>query len=754
MKTNVFVIICIICISGSLLYGQMYISGRVTDNNNQKELEGVNIFIPDLQRGAVTDQNGEYRINDIPKGNFSIQFSYIGYKTVIKKIKINDKNLRLNIKLEPTEVEIGQVVVVGNTVTSKAKLPYKIETLTSSQLQSLPQPTLVDALATLPGVSILSNGDGIAKPVIRGMFGYRIATILDGIRFDNQEWQNEHGFGLDDIGIGSIQVIEGPAALLYGADAVGGVVNLMHEKNAPVGKTLGNYNLKIFSNTLGANSQIGLRGASKKWSWQIHLGGESQADYLDGRGVKIPNTRFAGITAKAIAGYNSSWSVSNLEYIFSHHIYGVVEQSELNSPKEKQEDHFERGFEGPHHTIDYHILSFRNMLFKENSKFKLNIDFQNNHRTEQEGLDDPNAVKDLGELDIVLNTFSYNGQWIYSFSQNTELTLGTEGRFQKNKNDGKRILVPDAKMSELSAFSYFKTAYNAVELDGGIRYDVQKISTNEMGIKDSISYMPATDVSYNTLNGAVGVSFDLSENFIFKLNFASGYRAPNLAELMSNGVHEGTTRYELGNSNMKSEKNFQGDLGLTYQTSNIKIRGSFFHNSVNDYIYLQPTSEYIKNFRVYRFMQSDAALQGGEVSLDIQLTGWLNLKSSFSTVVGKKSDKSYLPFMPADNIISTVKTLLPAWFVFNNNYFQFSVKNYLNQNRTAYGETATPGYTLVDLGLGGNLNFGRHIIELSLSVTNLFDEVYFNHLSLLKPLGVYNMGRNFVFTANYPFFLN
>ncbi len=746
---HAFIIMSFISVS---LYGQNKISGTVTNEQNGNPLERVNVFIPELHKGTVTNSSGNFELDGIPNGTFDVEFSFIGFKNLIISSQFRGKNVELNVSLKPTNLEIGEVVVLGNSILEEEKVPYKVETVSSKQLQTIPQPTLAAALAQLPGVSVMSSGLGISKPVIRGMYGYRISTIINGVRFDNQEWQNEHGLGIDNVGIGKIQIIEGPAALLYGADALGGVINLVPEKNAPVGKTVGEYNMKIFSNTLGANGNLSLKGTDKKLSWQLNAGGESHADYLDGNGKKISNTRFAGLTLNGRLGYEYNWGVSNLNYSFAHHLYGVVELKELNNPKDLNEDHFERGFEGPHHIVDYHIASIENTFFAGASKFKVNLGFQNDHRVEQEGADDPGT--DAGELDVIRNTFSYDGEWIRQINQTFEFTLGTQGQFQNNENDGGRILVPNAKMNEISFFGYLKKDFNFLQLQGGIRYDSKKITTETMGIKDSVGYMPALDLNFNTLNGAIGASFSVSENLIFKLNIASGYRSPNLAELSSNGIHEGTIRYELGNPNMKSEKNVQGDIGLTFQTESIKIQASYFHNRVNDYIYLNPTSTKINSYQVYNFEQSDAVLEGGELSIDAKPNDLIDISASYSSVIGTGKNNSYLPLMPADKILAGVKFNLPNIKQFTNVFFSVSTRNYLKQSRIAAEETVTPSYTLLDAGIGSHVKVANIGFNWTLQGTNILNKTYIDHLSIIKPLGVFDMGTNIVLTLDLPFEFN
>jgi iron complex outermembrane recepter protein len=754
-------IFLILLIFSSLAFSQVKLTGEVKDSETGEKLESVNIFLPELQLGTFTDKNGNYSIENLPNGSFSVQFSYVGYKSKILLVLLKGNELNLNVDLTPSKLEIGEVVVLGNNINELEKVPYKIEKVETADLKQDGMITLNRSLTLLPGISELSNGFSISKPVVRGLFGYRVAAIVSGLRFDNQEWQNEHGFGVNDVGIGSVEVIEGPAALLYGANVIGGAVNFVDPNFAPVGRTLADANLQIFSNTLGANADFGVKGSGEKIRWQLYAGGQSHADYLDGNDEKVPNTRFAGADAKGILSYNYDWGYSNLSYSFSHHLYGVVEEAELNNPTEKEEDHFEREFKGPHHTIQSHIASLRNLFFSGDSKFKLNLGFQNNHRIEEEGNAEQMTLRkitqeegDAGELDVILNTFSYDAEWIYPVFSEGELTLGTQGQIQANENEGGRILVPNADMNEFSGFAYLKKNFQKFLFEGGARYDFKKIETTEMGTPGEEAYFAMIDKDYNTFNGAIGGSFFPDENWIIKINAASGFRAPNLAELASNGVHEGTTRYEIGDANLESEQNIQGDLGITFVSKIAKVTLSAFNNHVNNFIYLSPTGETIDSNDVYRFVQTDADLHGGEFSIDVKPVDWLDLSGSFSMVIGEKSDDSYLPFMPADKIVASVKFLLPDLSSINNNYFLLRVRSCLEQNRNAANETATPAYTLLDVGFGGTINFGSVPLAVTINGTNILNEVYVDHLSLLKPLGVNDMGRNISLALSVPFALN
>ena len=763
MNFKLFKCIMIIFLLSLQVWGQIKLSGKITDKKTDKRIEAVNVYFPELQKGTSTNEEGYYEISNLAKGSFQIQFSYVGYKTQVVPVDIKSENVILNIKMEPSEVEIGEVVVLGNLINEVEKSPYKIEKMSVDDIKKDGLITLNNSLTLLPGISELSSGLAISKPVIRGLFGYRTAAIVSGLRFDNQEWQDEHGFGVNEVGIGNIEVVEGPAALIYGSNVVGGTVKYVDPVFAPVGKTEGEVNLEMFSNTLGINGILGAKGSGQNWKWQLYAGGQSFADYEDGTEHDVPNTRFAGIDAKGILGYNAEWGYSNLSYSFSHHLYGVVEPAEYENEVQNGEEEVEEGreFEGPHHMIDYNVVTLQNLFLSGDSKFKVNVGFQNNHREEEEGNEGEMQMEkisqeegDMGELDVMLNTLSYDVEWLYPVFNQGELTVGTQGQIQGNENEGGRILVPDADMNEFSGFAYLKKNFIQFLVEGGIRYDFNSIETKEMDEEGEEGYFAATSRDYNSINGALGGSFFPTENWVLKLNFATGYRAPNLAELSSNGVHEGTTRYELGNANLESEQNYQFDLGIIFMTDIAKISLTGFYNLFNNYIYLNPTTDTIDTYSVYRFVQADADLYGGEFSVDLKPIHWLDVNASYSKVTGKQKDDSYLPFMPTDKIIATATFLFANTGILTNNSGYVRLRTYLEQTEVAENETTTPGYSLVDAGVGTTFMIGSTPLNVTLNGTNIFNEAYINNLSLLKPLGIYGIGRNISLALNVPVAFN
>jgi iron complex outermembrane receptor protein len=279
--------------------------------------------------------------------------------------------------------------------------------------------------------------------------------------------------------------------------------------------------------------------------------------------------------------------------------------------------------------------------------------------------------------------------------------------------------------------------------------------TESNGIIGDEGYFEALDKSYNSVNASLGYKTNLAKDFILRANLASGFRAPNLAELTSNGVHEGTNRYEIGNPNLKTEQNVQTDLNLEYKNSHFEFFANGFYNNVNNYIYTSPTGTQINGFDVFDYVQNNARLFGGEIGLHFHPhpLDWLHLESSFETVTGKKQSRSlgsdFLPLIPANNWNNTVRTEFKIKNWLEDGFASLSVSSTFNQNNVSGFETKSNGYTLVNLGFGGKVKLGKTAFDINLNGNNLFDKTYIAHLSRLKTNGIPNIGRNIVLGLNF-----
>jgi len=636
-----------------------------------------------------------------------------------------------------------EVAVIHNTYTNTTAL--NVSGLSAEKMRSRGAFNISDGLTAVPGISQMNTGVAISKPVIRGLHGNRLQTVFSGLRFDNQQWQDEHGLGISDIGVDHVEIIKGPASLLYGSEAVGGVINIIEEKNAEEGKITGDLNTRFLSNTYGNATDIGFKGNQNNKNWRLRAGYESDADYQDGKDVRILNSRFSGYYFKASYGFSKKKWICQNNYSGSLNNFGFI-MSDSKTDKDLDE-RLSRTMDGPHHTVLLNILSSQNMLVLKKSLLKLNLGAQSNIRMEDEG---------GGEisLNMHLSSLVYNLQWIKMLTEKTELIISSQGILQNNSNYGKRIIVPDANMTETGLSFFLNRKFGMLILEGGIGGNYRHIKTFESGSFN----MPDKEIgpferALPSLNGMLGATLNPSGRWNIKLCGSSGFRSGNMAELASNGLHEGIFQYEIGNPDLKAEQNFNAELALNYTSEQFEFSVAAFNNYFNNYIYLAPTSETFYGITIFRYFQGNADLYGGEAAVSIKpkaLKG-LEVSSSFATVTGLLSDTAYLPFIPADKLHGEIRYTFSFKKAVKDFYVSLSNDYVFRQDRPAVNETPTPDYNLLNAGIGTELLLGKQTLKLGLICNNLLNEYYYDHLSRFKPYGFHNIGRNIILNIQIPF---
>jgi len=356
-------------------------------------------------------------------------------------------------------------------------------------------------------------------------------------------------------------------------------------------------------------------------------------------------------------------------------------------------------------------------------------------------------------LHMKLKTASYNIKYYLPKWGKLETIVGLQGLHQTNENNGSALLIPDATTNDIGGLITSNYEWKSNTIQAGIRYDNRKINTETHGIIGEEGYFKAIDRNFSSFNASLGYKTKLRDNLTLRLNVASGFRAPNLAELTSNGVHEGSNRYEIGNADLKNEQNIQTDLNLEYGNAHFEFFANGFYNHINNYIFLSPNGNIIDDNNVYEYVQDNAALYGGEIGIHLHPhpLDWLHFVSSFESVTGKKDNRDYLPLIPANKFSNTIRTEFDIQHWFKNGYALVNIDHILNQNNISTFETKSNDYTLLNLGFGGNINLGKTKFDLSLNANNLLNKIYIPHLSRLKSDGIPNIGRNIVLGLNFNF---
>ncbi len=768
------------------------LTGKISDAKTGEPLPGASVYFTDYKIGAIADGNGKYVLTNIPDGHHVVEISSAGYTTLVEHLELTG-NTEKDFTLSPMVVENQGVIVTGvSGATSIRKSPVPVTSIRKLALLQTPSSNIIDALTHVPGVSQLSTGPAISKPFIRGLGYNRVVVVNDGVRQEGQQWGDEHGIEIDEMSVVKAEVLKGAASLMYGSDALAGVISLI--TNIPVAE--GTIKGNVLTNYQSNNGLFGINGtvAGNKngFNWNLYGTHKSAGDYQNKFDGKVLNSRFNENNFGGYAGINKSWGYSHLIFSRYDQRVGLIEGERddltgqfllyAGSPLERIATNDElkgRELFIPQQRVQHNKIILDNNFSLKKSRVKLNLGYQNNIRQE---FGNPELPLEKS-LFFDLKTINYNLQWQLPGIKEWHTTIGVNGMQQNNQNKGIEVLIPEYNLFDIGAFVYTQRFLEKGTLSGGLRFDNR--SVNSKAFTDgSIIKFNSFDRKFSNISGSVGVSYEPAEAVTIKANIARGFRAPTLAELASNGAHEGTNRYEHGNENLKSETSLQMDGGIDLNYHHFSIGVSAFYNRMNDFIFYRKlravsgTDSLIningEDIPAFKFNQNNAMLSGIELSVDIHPhpLDWLHFENSFSfvrgrfdnTIDGYKTGSDNLPLIPAPRWNSELRAdFKKAGKVFQNVYGIFEVAGTLRQDNFFTGfdtETATPGYTLLNAALGGDvIHKKKTLFSLFLGVNNMTDVAYQNHLSRLKytatnnatgRTGVYNTGRNFSVKLNIP----
>ncbi len=780
------------------------IIGVVTDAGTRAPMPLVTVYIPDLKLGAVTDSTGTFQINGIPNGNFLLEVSYVGYASRVVRASTNGQPIEVSLSTSVTEMQ--ELVVTGSSSNLERDknpimiLPVRREVL----LQNAPS-NLIDGLAKLPGISQLSTGPAISKPVIRGLGYNRVVVLRNGMRQEGQQWGDEHGVELDEYEVDRIEIIKGPGSLLYGSDAMAGVINFLTPRPVMEGTTKGEWLTGYQSNGNLIGNSLMLAGNRKGFNWQARVSQKKAGNYRNAADGLVLNSGFEEYDGSINLGINRHWGFSQFQFSSFNQQVGLVEGERdangnftkavpVNSDSvtqvtvgQKDMTGFDNSIGIPNQTINHTRALLTNNIFFGESNLLINLGWQQNRRREYGNALSPDGTS----LHFLLNTFNADVKYFFPERNDLKVTIGMSGQVQSNRNFGEEYIIPAYETLDGGLFGLAQRQWGKWFVSGGIRFDYRHLSSAALYLDNSgkptdaslaiqTKFLPF-ERDFSNLTGSVGASYQFSQEVVGKLNLSRGFRMPNLSELGSNGRHEGTFRYEVGNANLKPETSLQADAGISVNTNHLSIEGSFFYNHIQQYIFLEKLkstsgtdsiADPLDPAPVYAFVQGNAALYGAEISVDIHPhpLDWLHFENSFSFVRGVQINRPdsmrNLPFMPPPKFQTEIRIQSEKTRgVMSNAYAKLDGTYYFKQDLifSAFGtETPTSGYFLVSAGAGFDwVNSKKKVLmKLYFAANNIFDIVYQSHLSRLKyapvnPMtgvpGVFNAGRNLTIKIVIPF---
>lgn len=768
------------------------LTGKITDAKTGVPLPGATIYFPDLRTGAISDNNGSYTTPAVNAGKYLVQVTYQGYSTIIETVEING-NTQKDFILKEAIVENEEVTVTGVTSATRTKQsPQPIDIVRRNDFLKTISTNAIDALAkTVPGVSSLTTGPAISKPLIRGLGYTRVVTVNDGVRQEGQQWGDEHGIEIDDYSIQRAEVLKGPASLMYGSDAMAGVINIITQQAAPEGSITGSVTSEYQTNN-GLRGFFGNLGGTKNgFSWNAYGTYKAAHDYQNKYDGYVFNSKFYEKNFGGMIGYRGSWGHNNLLLSnFDQHI-GMVE-GDRDSPTGQFVKALPNGEEAIPTNLDFksitpeipfqHIRHFKltsdNVFNLGKTSLDLTVGYQHNQRQE---FGNPDAAS-IPDAWFDLQTVTYSARFHLPYNHYWKTTLGITGMSQTNENKTEVVLIPNYDLFDIGGFVFAQYHKDKLSLSGGVRLDNRNVNAKAMMV-DGEEKFNKFSRNFSNVSGSAGLSYEAGKQITYKFNLARGFRAPTLAELASNGAHEGTIRYEIGDEDLKSETSLQADGGIEVNSEHVSIDASLFYNHIKNFVFYErvlnsaggdsiivdPIS--LQKLEVFRFVQKDANLYGAEISMDIHPhpLDWLHIKNTFSYTRAKFTEavdgSKNIPFTPPAKLFSELGVnLVPKGKVLRNAFVNLESDYTFKQDHpfTAYNtETGTGSYWLINAGVGSDVvsKQGKKIFSVYITAMNLANIAYQDFLSRLRytdvnnvtgRTGVFNMGRNFSFKVNVP----
>ncbi len=681
-------------------------------------------------------------------------------KTTIKSEKV--ENLRDTIKvtnlgkhqpMTESSINLNEVVVtsfVGNQQVKQSPAPVSI--ISARQLEAQPSANLIDAIAHQPGISQVTTGTGISKPVIRGLGYNRVLVISDGIRQEGQQWGDEHGVEIDQHAVHSVEIVKGPASLRYGSDAMAGAIIFRSAPTLLDGEMKANVTTGYQTNNGLWDYSLNMQGNQKGFVWNTLYSGKLAHDYKNRYDGYVHASRYKEQSLHQMLGLNRHWGYSHLTLSYYHLTPGIVEGEDEGDKS--------YGKALPFQQIHHYKAVLNNSFRLGDGALKTIFGYQLNRRQEFE--DSPDECG----LDLALHTITYDVHYDWEQKAGWQFSMGMNGMYQKSENRGVEFLIPAYHLFDCGLFAIANKQIGRMNICGGLRYDLRHLHSKSLMDEEQLRFKDFSR-DFHGISGSIGATYEIARGLNVKLNLSRGFRAPNISELGSNGVHEGAQLYQMGNKQLKTENSWQLDWGVDFSSPIVYAQVALFANRIGNYIFSGRMADengapmFQENVPVYQYMSGDARIMGGEISVDVHPLSRLHIGNSFAYInsvqLHQLSEAKYLPFTPAPRWNTDVKyEFVCGGRTFDNLFVKMALECNLRQNHfyaVNQTETATPSYTLFHLYAGTDVcHHNKRLFSVYLSGENLFDHAYQNHLSRLKYLGlnpitgrqgVYNIGRNF-----------
>ena len=753
MKSLQRFLFAVCALSSTLALGQI-LSGRVTDDHGAA-LRSVNVSLPALHRGVATDSTGRFRMTNLQKNIYAVEFSMIGYRDETRMVDCSYDNANVDVVLHPSPFQMPSLTVTATAQPmelASTTLPTTI--IEGRDMEIARGQSLMGAMLDAPGVNGFSRGPGTSKPVLRGLMGDRVLVLSDGVRQEGQTWDDEYSPEIDAFDLDRIEIVRGPGSVLYGADALGGVINVVRpelqsaDEGAPMLQGIASVN--AFTNNSQIAGAVSLSGATNNLAYRGHVTYRNAGDFNTpggkvGGGDTMPkgpltNTGETEFNASATAGINRSWGSLTLD--LTH----VAREQNLHGDPDSPDS-----TATPFQQISHERAHLKGVFPIDPIRLEADVSVQLNGRKEFETrvVGDPDAV--IASVNLALTTFSAEVKAHHALSSALFGTGGVSFASQSNTTSGVHHLIPGFDQSTMALFLMENLRLGDLTLLFGGRLDTRSL---KVGVDDSLAVKAQTH-DYSAATGTIGAAWHIAGPLSLGMNLGTAWRSPSASELFINGPDEGIVRYKIGDPSMAPEKSLNLDASVRLSDAAYQFEGAVFRNTISKFIYLVQNGlkDSASGFDEYKYTQGDATMTGVEADLRVRVLPWLLVTAGADMVhASLDSLDAPVPLTPATRVRGGVRLVQPELWGMTNPYLSFTVRHTNAQDRIGPFEEATPAYTLFSAGCGAEIPVAGTTAHVDLAVENLTDVAYFDHLSRYKDFSL-DPGRNIVLRVSAPFMI-
>ena len=790
LHNRYFLLLCISLWSPHGLFaqeGQVLLRG-VLLNSEKKPVESALIKVFPREKQTISDENGTFSIAcDLNVEMAFLEISHLAYDPV--RLPVADFPDLSNIRITLTEAvhvlkEVG--IYRRNLLTKLLHQSQPVLMIDKDFIEKNNTGTFSGALASLPGVNAMNLGVGIAKPVIRGMSFNRILVNNRGIKQEGQQWGADHGLEIDPFDVESVEIIKGPASLLYGSDGLGGVINIQADEFPEANGSRLDWVSSYQSNNRAFSNSLRWQGRKDHWVYSARVTHQDYGDYtvpadeFTYAGFNLPiyenrlkNTAGRELHYSLMAGYRGNKVSSTWRFSAFNQDAGIFAGA-IGLPRIYNLRH-----ENRHRDIDFprqenqHLMLVNNNTFVlGNHQLELDLGIQRNKRQElsfpgAHGIEAAAVNSDLA-LGLELYTYTANARYQLNLARDYQILFGAQFQYMDNQRDGFEFLLPDFNTTQWGFFNYHVwDINNKWTTNAGIRYDHGRhdIRQYSQPLYDPGTLQPtgefeertpAFDRKFENFSGGAGITHHLNAKNDIKLNVGNSFRFPSAIELSSNGVHHGNFRHEIGDRDLQIERGYQADLTFRHQSENTLLELAAFYAYYDQYIYLAPTGRFSylsSGGTMWQYQQNDALFNGLELMANYQLPFPLKVALVAELVQNLNLDTDLpLPLTPAASVLGSVEYSGFTWAnsLLSDAYVFASVEQIFEQDRVDRNERTTPSSFIVNAGMGFRVDALRQALHFRVNINNVFNTAYFNHISRYRLINLPEQGRNLIVSLKIP----